>query len=616
VTANDAPRRGALRRGWKLLPRALPYLKPYWKQATCSIGLTVLLAALTLAEPWPLAFIVDTVLGHKPAPAWVTGLVGSNNGARIALAVVGSLLITLLAGGLTVVNEYLTTTVNLRMILDFRSVMFRHAHRLSLSYHDETRSGVTLYRINAQAGAIGPIVTSLPDLVQSLLTLVGMAWIVFRIDPILAAVALAVVPVIAYSTNYYANRIEPDLLRVRALEGFNLAIVHEALAMLRVIVAFGRERHEYDRFRQQGEQTVGARVRLTVRQTLFKLAVGLATAAGTAAVLGLGAYRVLRGDLTAGELLVILAYIASVYGPLEMLTTTLSSFQGLFVEFDHALELIDHPLEIDEKPGAVDIDRARGDVSFEHVGFSYATRPGVLNDVSFRVGAGRSVAIVGPTGAGKSTLVSLLPRFYDPQTGTVRIDGIDVADLTLVSLRSQFSIVLQEPLLFTGSIAENIRYGKPGCTTDEIVHAARSANAHDFIMKLPEQYSTMLGERGVKISGGERQRIAVARAFLRDAPILILDEPTSSIDSRTEEVILDALDRLMAGRTTIMIAHRLSTVRHVDEILVIDHGEIVQRGMHDALVDQPGLYRQLWEAQIRDPRRPRAGSVPELAHRL
>jgi ABC-type multidrug transport system fused ATPase/permease subunit len=616
VTAPGPPPRGALRRAWKRLPRAFPYLRPYWKQAGCSIALTALLAALTLAEPWPLAFIVDTVLGHKRAPGWVTGIVGHNNGARIALAVVGSLLITLLAGGLTVVNEYLTTTVNLRMILDFRSVMFRHAHRLSLSYHDETRSGVTLYRINAQAGSIGPIVTSLPDLVQSLLTLVGMAWIVFRIDPVLAAVALAVVPVIAYSTNYYANRIEPDLLRVRALEGFNLAIVHEAMAMLRVIVAFGRERHEYDRFRQQGEQTVDARVRLTVRQTLFTLAVSLATAVGTAGVLGLGAARVLSGDLTPGQLLVILAYIASVYGPLETLTTTLSNYQGLFVEFDHALELIDHPLEIDDKPGATDIGRARGDVSFDRVGFSYASRQGVLKGVSFRVGAGRSVAIVGPTGAGKSTLVSLLPRFYDPQQGTISIDGRDVGDVTLRSLRAQFSIVLQEPVLFTGSIAENIRYGNPSCDPDEVVEAAKAANAHDFIMKLPQQYSTVLGERGVKISGGERQRIAVARAFLRDAPILILDEPTSSIDSRTEEVILDALDRLMVGRTTIMIAHRLSTVRHVDEILVLDHGEIVQRGVHDELVVEPGLYRELWEAQLRVPRRGREVALRALAQRL
>jgi ABC-type multidrug transport system fused ATPase/permease subunit len=331
-------------------------------------------------------------------------------------------------------------------------------------------------------------------------------------------------------------------------------------------------------------------------------------------VLGLGAYRVLRGDLTVGELLVILAYIASVYGPLETLTSTLSSFQGLFVEFDHALELLDTPLEVDDKPGATEIDRALGDVTFDRVAFSYQTRDSVLNDVSFHVGAGRSIAIVGPTGAGKSTLVSLLPRFYDPQDGTIRIDGADVGDLTLTSLRSQFSIVLQEPLLFTGSITENIRYGRPESTNAEIVEAAKAANAHDFIMRLPEQYSTVLGERGVKISGGERQRIAVARAFLRDAPILILDEPTSSIDSRTEEVILDALDRLMVGRTTIMIAHRLSTVRHVDEILVLDHGEIVQRGVHDELVDQPGLYRQLWEAQVRDPRRSRPWPVPALAH--
>ncbi len=609
MSAHESPVGSVLGRGRTLLPRALPYLRPYKKQAGGSVGLTALLAVLALAEPWPLAFVVDSVLGDRRPPGWITGLVGEGKGRLILFAVGASLLITLLGGALTVVNEYLTTTVNLRMILDFRSDMFRHAHRLSMAYHDEARSGVLLYRINNQAGAVGPIVTSLPDLVQSLLTLVGMAWIAFTIDASLAVLALAVVPVIAYSTRYYTRRIEPDLLKVRGLEGFNLSIVHEALAMLRVIVAFGRERHEYDRFRTQGEKTVDARVDLTVRQTMFKLAVSLITAAGTAAVLGWGAQRVLQRDITVGQLLIVLSYIAAVYNPLETLTGTIANFQGLFVEFEHALELVDTPLDIDEKPDAIALPRAAGSVTFEDVRFSYETRPDVLKGVSFHVERGRSVAIVGPTGAGKTTLVSLIPRFYDPQGGRVLLDGHPVTDLTLESLRSQFSIVLQEPLLFTGTIAENIGYGKPGATTAEIEAAAQAANAHDFIVKLPKKYQTMLGERGVKLSGGERQRISVARAFLRDAPILILDEPTSSIDSRTEEVILDALDRLMVGRTTIMIAHRLSTVRHVDEILVLSGGEIVQRGEHDTLVKQRGMYRQLWLTQIRS-RRSRRTAAP------
>ncbi|MGH9137098.1 MAG: ABC transporter ATP-binding protein, partial [Acidimicrobiales bacterium] len=587
----------ALVRGWRLLPRCFPYIRPYRVKASGSVLLTILLTVVTLAEPWPLALVIDSVLGDKGAPGWITDIVGEGSGSLILAAVVGSLILTVLAGGLTVVNEYLTTSIDQRMVLDFRSDLFQHVQRLSLAYHDDARTGTMMYRINNQAGSLGSIVVSLPDLAQSALTVAGMAFIAYRIDPYLALLALAVVPIIFYSTTFYANRIEPRLLRVRGMEAMNLAIVHEALAMLRVVLAFGRENYEFKRFRRQAEATVDARVKLTVRQTLFRLAVSFATAAGTAAVLGVGAHRVLNGHLTAGELLVLLAYVAAVYTPLETLSNTLATFQQYFIGLEHALELMDTPRDVTEKPDARGMGRAKGRVTFEGIGFGYSSRPDVLGDVSFEVEAGHAIAIVGPTGAGKSTLVSLIPRFYDPHEGRALIDGIDVGDLKLAALRRQFSIVLQEPLLFSGTVGENIRYGRPGASHEEMVEAAKAANAHDFIVKLPDGYKTRVGERGSKLSGGERQRIAVARAFLRDAPILILDEPTSSIDSKTEAVILDALDRLMVGRTTILIAHRLSTVRHVDEILVLDHGRLVQRGTHDALVSERGLYRQLWEAQ-------------------
>jgi ABC-type multidrug transport system fused ATPase/permease subunit/GT2 family glycosyltransferase len=594
----------ALVKGWKLLPRCFPYLRPYRKEAITLVFSTIMLALLALAAPWPLAFIVDSVLGGKnSAPDWVTTLVGSSPGRLILFGAIASIGLTLLVSAITIGDDFVSTRMNLGMILDFRSDMFKKAQALPLAYHEETMSGFTLYRINQQAGAIGPIITNLPALAQSLLTVAGMVYISVRIDVGLALLALAVVPVIAYSTHYYAKKVEPDLLKVRGMEGFNLSIVHEAMSMLKVIIAFGREDHEYTRFRSQGEETVKYRVKVTVRQTVFSLVVGLFTVAGTAGVIYLGAHRVLRGDLSVGQLLVILAYIAAVYSPLQSLTSTLTGYQGLFIELDHALELVDHPVAIQSKPGAVELDRARGDIRFHDVRFGYETRPDVIKGVSFHVPAGRSIAIVGATGAGKSTLVSLLPRFYEVQDGQVLVDGHRVDDLTLESLRSQFALVLQEPLLFTGTIYENIAYGKPGATQEEVIAAAQAANAHDFIMRLPQGYSTRLGERGAKVSGGERQRISVARAFLRDAPILILDEPTSSIDSRTEEVILDALDKLMVGRTTVMIAHRLSTVRHVDEILVLADGEIVQRGTHDELVSEPGMYQHMWETQTRQRRR-------------
>ena len=592
-------KKGALRRGFKTLPRIFPYLRPYRKMAALSVVMTILLAIVALAEPWPVAFVVDSIIGGKPAPGWVSGIFGSSVGVLIGLAVAATLFLTALSGGMTVWNEYLSTNVDQRMVLDVRSDMFQHAQKLSLKFHDSESKGILMYRINQQASALGQIVVALPTVAQSVLTLVGMAYISFRINPLLALLALGTTPFVIYSTTFYTDRIEPRLYRVRGLGAMNLAIVYEAMTMMRVVLAFGTQRREFTRFRKQGEEWVGETVGLTVRQTAFKLAVQMITAGGTAAVIGVGAYQAVHGEISAGQLLVVLSYIAQIYQPLEDLTTTITNFQQWFINLLMAFDLLDKKPEVTEKPDARPLNRARGEIELDGVGFDYDGRPDVLKGISTQIPPGRAIAVVGPTGAGKSTLVSLLPRFYDAKEGSVRIDGEDVRDLKLADVRNQFSIVLQEPLLFSGTIANNISYAKPDAPMEEVIEAAKAANAHDFISALPDGYDTLLGERGAQISGGERQRIAVARAFLRDAPVLILDEPTSSIDSRTESVILDALDRLMEGRTTILIAHRLSTLRSVDDILVMNHGEIVQRGTHVELVSQPGLYRELWEAQTR-----------------
>jgi ATP-binding cassette, subfamily B, bacterial len=589
--------KGALRRGFRMLPRIWPYLRPYLKLALISVVLTILLAVLALAQPWPVAFVVDSIIGHKRAPSWISGVIGSSTASYILLAVGATLLLTLLAGLMTVWNEYLTTTVDQRMVLDLRSAMFKHAQRLSLAFHDAENQGILMYRINNQAAGVGEIVVGLPAIAQSLLTVIGMAYISVQINPLLAFLALGTTPFVIYSTVYYTERIEPRLYRVRGLGAINLAIVYEAMSMIRVVLAFGTQGREYTKFRRQGEGLVDEIVGLTVRQTVFKLAVQLITAVGTASVIGVGAYQAVNGQITAGELLVILSYINQIYMPLEELTNTTTALQQQFINLLMSFDLLDIKPDITEKTDARPLERARGEVELDHVWFGYEGRRDVLKDVTFRIPAGGAVAVVGPTGAGKSTLASLLPRFYDAGEGAVRIDGHDVRDLKLADLREQFSIVLQEPLLFSGTIQSNITYGDETATQEQVVEAAKAANAHDFISALPDGYNTIVGERGTRISGGERQRIAVARAFLRDSPILILDEPTSSIDSRTEAVILDALDRLMEGRTTIVIAHRLSTLRSVDEILVMDGGEIVQRGPHAELAAQPGLYRQLWQAQ-------------------
>jgi ABC-type multidrug transport system fused ATPase/permease subunit len=394
------------------------------------------------------------------------------------------------------------------------------------------------------------------------------------------------------------KRVHPQLQEVRGMEAESLSLVHEAISMQRVVVAFGREDYEHRRFKEHGINTVEKRVKLTVRQTMFSLGVNTITAAGTAAVLGFGGWHVMRGDLTIGQLTVIIGYIAAVYKPLETISTTIASLQEISVALDASFGLLDTPVEIKDTPGAKPLRQCEGYVRFENVSFAYQERHQTLEDISFEVRPGQVVGIVGQTGAGKTTLVALLPRFYEPHRGSIVVDGEDIRNMTLKSLRDQFSIVLQEPLLFSGTIAENIRYGRLEANHDEIIAAAEAANAHDFIMRLPHKYETRLGERGAKLSGGERQRIAVARAFLRNSPILILDEPTSSIDTKTEAVILDALERLMEGRTTFMIAHRLSTVRNADLLLVLHDGRIVEQGSHEELLERGGVYSQLYHLQV------------------
>jgi ATP-binding cassette subfamily B protein/subfamily B ATP-binding cassette protein MsbA len=582
-------------------PRVLPYLVPYWRLAAVSAALTLLSAGVALLLPWPLKFLVDNVLSKQPLPLPLDSIFGALGVADrlqlLAIAVISGVILALLDNGSVVLSNYVHTKLHQHMVLDFRSDLFQHAQRLSLAFHDQRRAGQLIYAINFFADEAVELALAIQPLGQSAITLIGMFWILLQFDVQVAVLSLVVLPFLYYSVGYYSTHIQERLRHVKGMEGESLAIIHEAISMLRVIVAFGRENYEFRRFRSQGERAVDARVKVTVRQTLFSLAVNMTTAVGTALVIGVGAVHALQGEITVGQLLVAIAYLAAVYKPLEAISYTLGSLQDKLVGTQMAYELMDTVPEIRDMPGADALTRAAGRVLFERVRFSYTGRVDTLKDISFEAVPGQIVGIVGPTGAGKSTLVSLLPRFYDPHHGRILLDDRDIRSIRLRSLREQISVVLQEPLLFSGSIRENIRYGRLDATNDEVVAAARAANADDFIMALPQHYDTQIGERGVQLSGGERQRIAVARAFLRDAPILILDEPTSSIDSRTESVILEALGRLMNGRTTFMIAHRLSTIRNADAILVMHHGEIVERGSHDELLALDGLYRQLYEMQ-------------------
>lgn len=601
----------------KYLRRVLPYLRPYKGQAVFLVALMLFGVVTGLLAPWPMKILIDSVLGREPLPHWLVRL-GATSGAggKMLLlfgVVAAGLALRLLENTVAVISSYCHTRLEQSIVLDFRSDMFTHAQKLPFAYFDRAKSGMLIYQVNFQGDAAAGLLMAVPPLLQSSLMLIGMLIVSLRLDWALALVAMAVAPFLYWSIGYYATHIQTRLREVKGLEGLSLSVVHEALSMFRVVTAFCRQPFEYQRFRKIGQEAVDARVQVTVRQTLFSFAVNMTTATGTALVLAIGAWHVLQGKLTIGDMLVVIAYIAAVYKPLEAISYTIGALQDKFVNLRFAWEVLDTDPEIKDAPDAIALERAKGRITFENVDFSYSGRDATLRDICFEASPGQVIAVVGPTGAGKTTLLSLLPRFYVPGRGRILLDGIDISTLTLQSLREQISLVPQEPMLFSGTIASNIRYGKLDASDEEVIAAARAANAHDFIDRLPRKYETELGERGAQLSGGERQRICVARAFLKDAPVLILDEPTSAIDSRTEAVILDALDRLMVGRTTFMIAHRLSTIHHSDWVLVLDQGKIVEQGTHQQLIAHDGLYKHLNDLQTgHRPRRSRdAGPVNE-----
>jgi len=480
-------------------------------------------------------------------------------------------------------------------VLSFREKLFRHVQRLSLSYHDTRGTADSAYRIQYDALAIKDLVIeSIVPTISASFMLIGMIYVTARLNLRLALVAMAISPVLLAITWYFSGRLRKRWREVKKLESSAQSVVQEVLSSVRVVKAFSREEHEHGRFLSSYNRGLAARLRVALQENLYNVLIGLTVACGTVAVLAVGVMDVRSGRpdaLTLGDLLLVMAYIKQLYEPLKTMGKRLASKQGAVAGAERAFDLLDELPEVHERPNARPITRARGAVAFENVTFAYdGGNPAVMRQVSFRVEPGCRVGIVGKTGAGKTTLVNLLTRFYDPQGGRILLDDVDLSDYRLADLRNQFSIVLQEPVLFSTSVAENIAYGRPGATRDEIVAAARAANAHDFIEKFPDGYDTTVGERGMRLSGGERQRISLARAFLRDAPILILDEPTSSVDTATEGLIMQAMQRLMSNRTTFMIAHRLGTLAGCDVLLrVVDGNVVCDRNANPAAANEtPG----------------------------
>jgi ATP-binding cassette subfamily B protein len=463
-----------------------------------------------------------------------------------------------------------------KLVLNFRSTMFRHLQGLSLTYHDTKGAADSSHRIQYDAPAIQWImVDALLPLTNAVIMLAAMAVILSGLDRQLALVALLVAPALVAASAVYSGRLKSHWREAKDLEGAAHSVVQEVLGAVRVVKAFSAEDREQARYENRAGRTLREQLKVALISSRFSLVIGLTMATGTALVLFLGARHVQDGTLTIGNLVLVMSYLAMLYAPLEALTRSAGSLQGSIASAERAFELLDEAPEVVERPHARRIARARGAIAFEDVAFAYREQRPALHGVTFSVAAGARVGIAGHTGAGKSTLISLLMRLYDPTQGRVILDGIDLRDYVLRDLRNQFAIVLQEPVLFSGSISDNIAYARPEASRDKIIAAARAANAHDFIAKLPEGYGTPVGERGHQLSGGERQRISLARAFLKDAPILILDEPTSSVDVKTEAGIIESLDRLMHGRTTFMIAHRLSTLASCEVRLELDGGRLI-----------------------------------------
>lgn len=588
--------------------RILTEARPFRRQIVTVALLDLLATPLLLLTPIPVKIAVDSVLGDRPLPGFLQPLVPDtveqSTFRLLVVAAVLQVLIVLLAEGQQVAAYVLRTVTGERMTVRFRARLFRHVQRLSMMFHDTRGTADSIYRIQWDAPALQWVTLyGLISMGSALVMLVAMAVVTASIDWRLASVSMAVTPFLFLLAHRYNARMRSRYREVKGIESNALEVVQEVLTAFRVVKAFGRERSEEERFVKRADEHVRAQIRLSWFEGVFGLLVNLTTAAGTALVLFVGVRGVQTGRLTLGELLMVITYLAQLYGPLKVISKEVATLQSGLASAERAFELLDEAPDVDEAPDARPIERAAGELELRDVRFGYPESPPILDGASLKISSGTSVGIVGRTGAGKTTLVSLLPRFFDPSRGSVLLDGRDIREYRIADLRNQFAIVLQDSVLFSTTIAQNIAYARPDADHDDIVAAARAAGAHEFILGLPDGYDTVVGERGMRLSGGERQRIGLARAFLKDAPILILDEPTSAVDVKTESSIMQTMERLMAGRTTIMIAHRLSTLESCDVIVEVRNGGLVAPSRH---VDGTSRDREAKRARRRArlPRRP------------
>ena len=577
-------------------------IRPHWKALAVALIAVLGETASDVLEPWPIKIVIDSILQSKALPGWLNGFVSSVFGhdklpilnfaltAVVGIAVVGAIS--------SYLEKYLTTSVSQWVTHDLRRTLYNHIQRLSLAQHDNAQTGDLISRVTSDINAVQDFVNSaLLGMLVNALTLLGMIGVMFYLNWRFTLIALSIAPVLFVVVYSFTRRIKKASRAVRKKESEMLSVVQEVLSSARVVKAFAREDFEVRRFESQSLENVETALEARTIKAKLTPIVDVLVAIGTCLVLGYGARLALRGELSAGVLVVFLLYLGKMYKPMRELSKMSDAVSKATVGYERIREVLEVESLVKDLPRAKRAPRFKGKIEFENVNFSYDEKTQVLRDVNLTVEPGQVAAIVGPSGTGKTTIISLIPRFYDPQSGTVKIDGVDIRRYTLKSLRQQMSFVLQETLLFRATIWDNIAYGKPDATAEQIMRAAKLANAHEFIEKMPNGYDTLVGERGATLSGGQRQRIAVARAIIRDTPILIFDEPTSNLDSASEQMVIEGLDRLMEGRTSIVIAHNLNSIRKADVVFVVKDSELVERGTHEELLTAGGVYSELYKIQ-------------------